>query len=454
MRLWPASWLVRSGIILTAIILAFIIALLVWRGKIVRSNRIDPERAKAAREFLARKWTIDREAFTTTPVGNDFRKMLGLVDIEWENQRELLRVSPFTAGGSAYARESELVSDDTAATATEMTRKASGWMRNCSRLVRDRDYEMTYLLPMPPFDPEPAFGLASTAARLFCLAAMVQDHAGDFDEGFELGLDALRFGVRPRAAPAEAHAAGATVVRNSVATLADMAQGCRNVNALRALLATLQALYGGCNPGYGESAPMSKIVGHFRLWGRDGYLPELPAEMSGRELFDKWLEATEGYVEYRASILGDTHPEVVNMRLALEARPAPILAYRQTGNIAELKRWLGGEAVVLAAFDSVMPDEQQLHTEQDIARAAYDLTMLTAAQELCLLDSHKPATGMADLVPKYLPTVPKDPFSGTEYVWSKTMQRFYSLGPDRKDDGLKLLYAGGMTSSPGDLIVP
>ena len=115
---------------------------------------------------------------------------------------------------------------------------------------------------------------------------------------------------------------------------------------------------------------------------------------------------------------------------------------------------LGGDAVKKAAFVQAMPDDAGVRLEQDIARAVYDLTMLGAAQELFLLDNRRPAIGLADIVPRYLPIALKDPFSGSDYQWSDTMSRFYSVGPDRKDDKLKALYSAGMSQGDGDLVVP
>ena len=58
---------------------------------------------------------------------------------------------------------------------------------------------------------------------------------------------------------------------------------------------------------------------------------------------------------------------------------------------------------------------------------------------------------LSQLVPKYLPRVPQDPFSGQALVYRAqgTNWLVYSLGPDRKDDGGTP--AGRGTSGKGDL---
>lgn len=42
---------------------------------------------------------------------------------------------------------------------------------------------------------------------------------------------------------------------------------------------------------------------------------------------------------------------------------------------------------------------------------------------------------MSVLVPKYLPAVPEDPFSGAALKWNSSTKRIYTVGDDGRDDG-------------------
>lgn len=84
-------------------------------------------------------------------------------------------------------------------------------------------------------------------------------------------------------------------------------------------------------------------------------------------------------------------------------------------------------------------------------QAEADLDRLGAAIRLHRLDQGKLPTRLEELVPRYLPSVPIDPFSGRPMIYRIETNTFvlYSLGPDKRDDGGEPM--GPATEENGDL---
>lgn len=68
-------------------------------------------------------------------------------------------------------------------------------------------------------------------------------------------------------------------------------------------------------------------------------------------------------------------------------------------------------------------------------------------------ENKRPPKTIQELVPKYLPFLPKDNFSGNDFVYRPSTNGYevYGLGPDGIDDGGKPLVRKG-TDSPGDML--
>jgi hypothetical protein len=60
-----------------------------------------------------------------------------------------------------------------------------------------------------------------------------------------------------------------------------------------------------------------------------------------------------------------------------------------------------------------------------------------------------------DLISKWLPEIPNDPFADKPYLWDASHETFYGIGPDGKDDQNLVRYdPTNGTTSEGDLSVP
>lgn len=438
-------------------VLAAVLLIVGMRSLVVRSARgLTPERRAVAREFLASMVRIDPEVLQVPPMDAQLVHIAGLVKTEWQNQRDLLDSQPFTQSGSAYSRIQDLATVDMEATASEIIRMASGWLRNCSALVQHPGYELSVLLQPYPMDSSNELRMAEAAARLLALNATLSAKRGLWPEAYSRALDAMRFAVRPLALPLDAHTAAAGIVRGVANTLADLAQECRDPDAMRVGLAQMQALYGACNMDFAQSPIVDHMLGGIRMWRRYDSVTSLSAEMKGDEFFRSWRAGLLSFLELQTESLPATSQRRAAFKALLtrERDEAPFWVRRCTGGW--MCNLLMGDSGNLLAFEWNMPDLSNVDVSARMARATYDLAMIAHAQQRYLLQNQKPALGMRDLVPAYLPTEPKDPFTtgGASYRWHERLQRFYSLGPDRRDDVLKLLHPGEPMESRGDVIAP
>jgi hypothetical protein len=86
-------------------------------------------------------------------------------------------------------------------------------------------------------------------------------------------------------------------------------------------------------------------------------------------------------------------------------------------------------------------------------QARRQLLLGELALHIYTLEHGEPPTALADLVPQYLPTLPKDPFSGNPLIYRRTSTGclLYSVGYDGKDDGGRP--ATPYLNSPGDMFL-
>ncbi len=117
--------------------------------------------------------------------------------------------------------------------------------------------------------------------------------------------------------------------------------------------------------------------------------------------------------------------------------------------------WTGRLAKPLMAMTGTDPAVAWLNVrwrDRDLTKMRLLICDL-AIRAYSLQRGRKPAK-LDDLVPDYLPEVPKDPFSGKELVYRVTPTGYllYSVGVDGKDDGGKSCGPTGL-EEPGDILL-
>jgi hypothetical protein len=80
-------------------------------------------------------------------------------------------------------------------------------------------------------------------------------------------------------------------------------------------------------------------------------------------------------------------------------------------------------------------DVSRLRGAATRSRWRVDAARQALALSLYQLEQGKPAQALQDLVPKYLPELPVDPYSGKSFLYSAERRQLWSTGPDRIDHG-------------------
>lgn len=96
---------------------------------------------------------------------------------------------------------------------------------------------------------------------------------------------------------------------------------------------------------------------------------------------------------------------------------------------------------------------RKFQTKLDFSRARLGLFLVDLALHNFESENGHPPKMLHELVPKYLPFLPKDDFSGKDFVYlpSTNSYKIYGVGSDRKDDGGKP-FVKSAVDSPGDML--
>ena len=103
-------------------------------------------------------------------------------------------------------------------------------------------------------------------------------------------------------------------------------------------------------------------------------------------------------------------------------------------------------------YNIAIPNLKNAITRGLKAKAKFDLARLVLASRIEELETGKSVSNIRELIPKYFPDEPKDPFSEQPYLWDSASKTFYSIGPDKLDDQNLLQYdPTNGTISNGDI---
>ncbi len=281
----------------------------------------------------------------------------------------------------------------------------------------------------------PQLGAYRKLTRLLCLAAAAAHDAGDDPEAVEALRDALAMGRSLDATPLLlAHLVGLGVDATVTAAIEALAPtlGAGAAEALRALAADLldetARRKGLRNAFLAERAAGYDTFERFRrgeigLGGRP--MPTGPRLLMNLASGPMWkldeariLRRMTAYVE---AARRPTHPAAAAMLPDFRVPTSPL---KRLGRMLSLM---------------LMPCLERVFTLHFEAMASRRMAAAAVAIRLFQIDRGRRPEGLAELVPKYLPAVPADPFADRarplSYLPAARPALLYSIGPDGKDDG-------------------
>jgi hypothetical protein len=371
--------------------------------------------------------------------------LLALVNAGWQLFENDLKNTAFTSRDSNFARLGDLQSD-AATTASQIVYHTSGWLVNVAKLVNQPDYKLEIFFEPPPVADETRYDLARTVARLLCLQAVTFQQSGRNSEALGCALNALQLARREAASPLRTHLEATAILHGASSTLADLAATSRDSRALSSTIATMNRVDSGLNIRFDEDPTNLHMIGTLRSVIAQGYPADLSSTQTGAELVHEYLQAESNFPSWKRKTSA-----------AADSQSAPVQnspAFRKASFFEKLyQRAMGTRN--LDDYSRVAVNEKLAHQRYCLGKASFDLARLALLQQLYLLEQRKPLEQPSQLIPAYLKTVPNDPYTGKPYLWSIAEQRFYSAGPDGKDDQLQILYRPELEqTTTGDLIIP
>lgn len=447
--------LTKAGIGCGTLLLLAIAAFYLSRVSEVRSElkAVPAPEREQIRKFLKEPIKVSEEWTQPKQYSRMTRHLHALVVAAWANNERELVNSPYTSRNSNFARQRDL-EGDAETTATNILSGAGGMVINLVRLTMQPDYDLeifsSYSLPgaVDPMREVPEAG-----AKLLALQAAVLAKAERYGDAVSALMAGLRLARRSPASRAETHLRAMRVVRGTSAATADFVQSCRNPVAITSASIAMKQLEPALFPQVLPDLQKLHMLSTLRMARGEGYPVEVQTTETGAMLINDYASFITRYPQWQLDRIGKSDP----MRDAwqkLADETSEHAAFRTRGVTAWMYRvWLG-DGVHEVAYARLRENPEPVALEVNLAKAAYDLTRLVLAQQRFLLEQRTAVEKPEQVIPAYVEPL-TDPYSGKPYKWSQRAQRFYSIGPDGKDNELRVLIrAEADATGSGDLIVP
>lgn len=169
----------------------------------------------------------------------------------------------------------------------------------------------------------------------------------------------------------------------------------------------------------------------------------------------------EGLRELRGNFSASERQQIIQALQAVDAKHEPfpeLLARESAFSDAIIDNRMGIWAILVRRTTRKLLQQGAAFAETAVKRneAILRLLMADLALHRFQLETGVLPGDLKDLVPKYLTTVPIDPFSGQPLVYRRQPSGplIYSVGPDRQDDsGMPLKRQAGAGADVGDILV-
>jgi hypothetical protein len=312
------------------------------------------------------------------------------------------------------------------AAAEEKIAEVADYLVAWSTFSRHPEYEMEAIPPknpsrksLPLYNPVEV----SRAAGFLCLQSHVLAKMAKWPESLDSALSALRIARRHPASPIITHLTAAACEKFSYRSIARLASQCPKRGPLEEALLELNRFDDNHHSNTVEDEVRANLIGDLRWINRE----EIPPLH-----------------------FGPGKPGVFYRRLVLQTERRKGFQQSQPfGSGTFLSRFLSAEVRDYLDFCSVILSAQ---SRSKAARGEFDLVRLILANRIRELGGETKTSELTDLVPKWLPEIPNDPFADKPYLWDAAHETFYGIGPDGKDDQNLLRYdPGNGTTSSGDI---
>jgi len=281
----------------------------------------------------------------------------------------------------------------------------------------------------------PPMGMYSS--QYFELAALWALDRGESKVAMDYALDIFRSAQHEPLAVSDIDPFTDTCRHFGTSTVAYMMQKCEDRAVLARSFRTLRALESTIWMR-ADITPVDCAIGELRKLARSAYKVDMSAQY-GKSLFLQigTLTADVGSLSSSVGIFvyRETTPPIYAAAL-----PGVIRALRfVTPDVLAAQSYQDSDRIVsLSKVSDVEP------------RTRYTLLEIALAEKIRLLRGDGETTDVAQLVPEFFPTEPKDPYTSLSFHYSKEYGEFYSIGPDKVDNKLETRYSSPTPDSNSD----
>lgn len=290
--------------------------------------------------------------------------------------------------------------------------------------------------------------------KLMAIVAHEQARSGDCIAAMETAELSLRMAKRPEQSYLITHLITVALIDIAATSLYDISTQCTDTQTLQRCLDMMTDLRESVFPGEIKHWYFDELVA-LRYAAAYGYpvnlSPQSAAAFAKQQarLFSKkyyqWIVANVSSSDPKAQYAKaqiDRFDDRAKSRSVFDKLTSPEVS----GFAPGLFYVLTGVDPVLILYASTGANMQIASTRANVALARYDLTRLDIAHRL--VESASPETTLT----AYLSPIPIDPFTLSPFLFSKTLGKYYSIGPNLKDDNTAIPYDSVNEVSPtGDI---
>ncbi|MFH0793374.1 MAG: hypothetical protein V2A74_05015 [bacterium] len=434
-----------------AFIVLFVVVVIIPRVAVdlLVTRKLSPEQQEQMRKFLDDPVEIPQDWAEAEPFPEEVvKKVEALREAIAISREEMVWVASRQVSLINKLEHGEELSGEEWTSVTLILKESEGWVGQCEELADLPGYEIGALMTREVyFDVE--HQIVPYVSHMFLLQAYRMAKEGRTQEalqGAQTGLKLLR------RHPASAFITHLTCYNQQdkwAVFLARLAQECNEPAALRRTLVMMNELAPVLNPRIGDRMLLVDAVGSLRSFKRAGFPIELATRgKTGIYYFTEWLYVMSDYPRWKLNQMDPNDPK--RMEWEDKFGVDPDKSEKWVLMVIRLPLFAPMHKVLY----SIAPRYEEMVEKERYARTEYDLCRAGLANRIEQLQGGSLVGDIRGLAAKYQ-IASEDPYSGSDFAWSRKQGSFYSVGPDRTDDHLAVKHEpmGGRREA-GDIVLP
>lgn len=358
----------------------------------------------------------------------------------------------FSSGTSSSLGLTELqdgisISEEQWTSISDLLVFATPQLHETSESVRMAGYEIDVVADarLPTYRP------LFNNVRLWVLTAHYHARNHQWQSAFDAAVIPLRMAQRHPATTVVGHMYGVSMENIALQTLKTLTAQCPDSAVLQKTLSEITSLDARLHHTLATDDAAFDAIAQLRQYKRLGYPVDLSSGKSASYYLNQQWMAKEAFPGWMLDHLPPGHVSRSFYDSALVEISNSRGVNGSHGVMTKVLVFLVPEFLLRVLGQ---PNYLENSIRLNVVTARFHLTRFHIAARIRQLQGLPVLKQGRAFVPEYLPVEPKDPFSGSEFLWDSATSQFYSVGPDKHDDKMKTRYGSpNGTLSAGDIAV-